>query len=177
VTFDIDANGIVHVSARDKATNKEQSIRIQASGGLSDSEIDRMVKDAEAHAAEDKKKKELVEAKNHAEALIHSTEKQLVDNASNAAVGAVKADIEKAIAAAKDAVKGEDVEAIKSATNALTQVAMKIGEAIYGAQAGAAGAGGEPDQAASGEAKGKGGKDDVVDADFEEVKDDKKKSA
>ena len=177
VTFDIDANGIVHVSARDKATNKEQSIRIQASGGLSDSEINRMVKDAEAHAAEDKKKKELVEAKNHAEALIHSTEKQLVDNASNAAVGAVKADIEKAIAAAKDAVKGEDVEAIKSATNALTQVAMKIGEAIYGAQAGAAGAGGEPDQAASGEAKGKGGKDDVVDADFEEVKDDKKKSA
>ena len=90
-----------------------------------------MVKDAEAHAAEDKKKKELVEAKNHAEALIHSTEKQLVDNASNAAVGAVKADIEKAIAAAKDAVKGEDVEAIKSATNALTQVAMKIGDAIY----------------------------------------------
>jgi molecular chaperone DnaK len=177
VTFDIDANGIVHVSARDKATNKEQSIRIQASGGLSDSEINRMVKDAEAHAAEDKKKKELVEAKNHAEALIHSTEKQLVDNASNAAVGAVKADIEKAIAAAKEAVKGEDVEAIKSATNALTQVAMKIGEAIYGAQAGAAGAGGEPDQAASGEAKGKGGKDDVVDADFEEVKDDKKKSA
>ena len=177
VTFDIDANGIVHVSARDKATNKEQSIRIQASGGLSDSEINRMVKDAEAHAAEDKKKKELVEAKNHAEALIHSTEKQLVDNASNAAVGAVKADIEKAIAAAKDAVKGEDVEAIKSATNALTQVAMKIGEAIYGAQAGAAGASGEPDQAASGEAKGKGGKDDVVDADFEEVKDDKKKSA
>ena len=102
VTFDIDANGIVHVSAKDKATGKEQSIRIQASGGLSEAEIDKMVKDAEAHAAEDKKKRELVEARNHAEALVHATEKQLKENESNAAVAAVKADVEKAIADLKE---------------------------------------------------------------------------
>ncbi len=174
VTFDIDANGIVHVSARDKATNKEQSIRIQASGGLSDNEIDRMVKDAEAHAADDKKKKELVEARNHAEALVHATEKQLSENASNAAVTAVKGDVEKAIEAVKDAIKGDDVEHIKSATNALGQVAMKIGEAIYAQQGGGAGAGAAP----GGEPNAGGpGAENVVDADFEEVKDDKKKSA
>ncbi len=174
VTFDIDANGIVHVSAKDKATGKEQSIRIQASGGLSESEIQRMVKDAEAHAAEDKKKRELIESKNQAEALIHATEKQLTENASNAAVQAVKGDVEKAIAAAKEAAGGEDVEAIKSATNALAQVAMKIGEAIYSAKAGAEAGTGEP--GASDGAKSSSG-DNVVDADFEEVKDDKKKSA
>ncbi len=172
VTFDIDANGIVHVSAKDKATGKEQSVRIQASGGLSDAEIERMVKDAEAHAADDKKQRDLVEARNQAEALIHSTEKQLADNVSNAAVVAVKGDIETAIAAAKDAVKTEETDAIKAATGALAQVAMKIGEAIYGASRdGGAGA----DGGASGEADLGG--DDVVDADFEEVKDDKKKSA
>jgi molecular chaperone DnaK len=174
VTFDIDANGIVNVSAKDKATNKEQSIRIQASGGLSDVDIDRMVKDAEAHAAEDKKKKDLVEARNHAEALVHSTEKQLTENASNAAVSAAKPDIEKAVAAVKEAVKGEDAEAIKSATNDLAQAAMKIGEAVYAANQASGGAEAGPQGGAQA-----GGKSDdhVVDADFEEVKDDKKKSA
>ena len=170
VTFDIDANGIVHVSAKDKATAKEQSIRIQASGGLSDADIQRMVKDAEAHAAEDKVKREQVEAKNQAEALIHSTEKQLQDHGTNAGVAAVKGDVETAITAAKEAVKSEDTEAIKAATAALAQVAMKIGEAIYSAKGGDAGSdvpGETPEDAA----------DDIVDADFEEVKDDKKKSA
>ncbi len=175
VTFDIDANGIVHVSARDKATGKEQSVRIQASGGLSDADVQRMVKDAEAHAAEDKKKKELVEARNHAEALIHATEKQLVDNASNAGVQAVKGDVETAVAALKEASKGEDAEAIKSATNALAQVAMKIGEAVYANQGGGD-AGGDPGASAQAGAKSGAKSDDhVVDADFEEVKDDKKK--
>jgi molecular chaperone DnaK len=171
VTFDIDANGIVHVSAKDKATGKEQSIRIQASGGLSDAEIERMVKDAEAHASEDKKKRELVEAKNQAEALVHATEKQLADNASNAAVSAVKGDVETAIAAVKEAVTSDDAEKIKAATNALAQVAMKIGEAIYSASAGAGGGDAGEGPAASGSDE-----DNVVDADFEEVKDDKKKA-
>jgi molecular chaperone DnaK len=169
VTFDIDANGIVHVSAKDKATSKEQSIRIQASGGLSDSEIERMVKDAEAHAADDKKKREQVEAKNQAEALIHSTEKELNENGSNPAVAAVKADVEKAIEAAKDAIASDDVERIKSATTAMAQVAMKIGEAIYSAKGGDAGAGEASSDKDSSD-------DNVVDADFEEVKDDKKKA-
>jgi molecular chaperone DnaK len=174
VTFDIDANGIVHVSAKDKATAKEQSIRIQASGGLSDSEIDRMVKDAESHAAEDKKKRELVEAKNHAEALVHSTEKQLSDNESNAAVAAAKPDVEKAISELKEALGSEDAERIKAATTTLAQVAMKIGEAIYASQGGGAGAAGEAGEGATGSSSGD---ENVVDADFEEVKDDKKKSA
>jgi molecular chaperone DnaK len=169
VTFDIDANGIVHVSAKDKATAKEQSIRIQASGGLSDDEIQRMVKDAEAHAAEDKKRREKIEAKNQAEALVHSTEKQLSENASNAAVSAVKADVEKAIETAKEAIASDDVDRIKAATTSLAQVAMKIGEAIYGAKGGAEGAGDGPSGAGSDD-------DNVVDADFEEVKDDKKKA-
>jgi molecular chaperone DnaK len=169
VTFDIDANGIVHVSAKDKATGKEQSVRIQTSSGLSDAEIERMVKDAEAHAAEDKKKRELVEAKNQAEALIHSTEKELTENGSNPAVAAVKADVETAIAAAKEAIASDDAEKIKSATTSLAQVAMKIGEAVYSAKGGDAGGAAE----ASSES---GGDDNVVDADFEEVKDDKKKA-
>jgi molecular chaperone DnaK len=173
VTFDIDANGIVHVSAKDKATGKEQSIRIQASGGLSDADIDKMVKDAEAHAAEDKKKRELVEARNQAEALVHGTEKSLAENASIPAVGAIKADVEAAVAAVKTAIAGEDVEAIRQAVNTLTQSAMKIGEAVYTAKGGAGGMEGAEDTA---EAKAADG-DDVVDADFEEVKDDKKKSA
>ncbi|MFM7083839.1 MAG: molecular chaperone DnaK, partial [Hyphomicrobium sp.] len=172
VTFDIDANGIVHVSAKDKATGKEQSIRIQASGGLSDAEIDKMVKDAEAHASEDKKKRELVEAKNQAEALVHSTEKQLADNSSNAAVTAIKGDVEAAITGVKDVLASEDAEKIKNATMTLAQVAMKIGEAIYSAQA-AAGASSETGASEDGAPKD----DNVVDADFEEVKDDKKKSA
>ena len=172
VTFDIDANGIVHVSAKDKATGKEQSIRIQASGGLSDADIDKMVKDAEAHAAEDKQRRELVELRNQAEALIHGTEKSLAENESIPAVASIKGDIESAIATAKTAIAGEDGEAIRSATTALTQVAMKIGEAVYTAKGGAAGVEGEEPSAE----KSAGG-DDVVDADFEEVKDDRKKSA
>ncbi|MBS0234432.1 MAG: molecular chaperone DnaK [Proteobacteria bacterium] len=173
VTFDIDANGIVHVSAKDKATGKEQSIRIQASGGLSDADIDKMVKDAEAHAAEDKKRRELVEVRNQTEALVHGTEKSLAENSSIPAVAAIKGEVEAAITAAKDAIAGEDVEAIRSASTALTQVAMKIGEAVYTAKGGAEGVeSGE----ASGENKSASG-DDVVDADFEEVKDDRKKSA
>ena len=173
VTFDIDANGIVHVSAKDKATGKEQSIRIQASGGLSDADIEKMVKDAEAHAAEDKKTRELVETRNQTEALIHGTEKSLSENASIPAVAAIKGEVESAITAAKTAIAGEDVEAIRSATNTLTQVAMRIGEAVYTAKGGAAGVEGEEPAT---EEKPAGG-DDVVDADFEEVKDDRKKSA
>ncbi len=174
VTFDIDANGIVHVSAKDKATAKEQSIRIQASGGLSEAEIEKMVKDAEAHAAEDKQKRELIEAKNHAEALVHATEKQLKDNESNAAVAAAKPDVEKAIADLKETLSSEDAERIKTATTNLAQAAMKIGEAIYAAQQGAAGAGGD---SGAGDSGSTAGDENVVDADFEEVKDDKKKSA
>ncbi|MBY0224216.1 MAG: molecular chaperone DnaK [Hyphomicrobium sp.] len=170
VTFDIDANGIVHVSAKDKATGKEQSVRIQASGGLSDAEVERMVKDAEAHATEDKRKREFVEAKNQAEALVHATEKQLADNASNAAVTAVKGDVESAIANVKEALTSDDAEKIKAATNALAQVAMKIGEAIYSASAGASG------DAGDGASASESADDNVVDADFEEVKDDKKKA-
>ncbi|MBA2126238.1 molecular chaperone DnaK [Hyphomicrobium methylovorum] len=172
VTFDIDANGIVHVSAKDKATGKEQSIRIQASGGLSDADIDKMVKDAEAHAAEDKKRREVVELRNQTEALIHGTEKSLAENDSIPAVAAIKGDVESAIAAAKTAIEGEDAEAIRSATTALTQIAMKIGEAVYTAKGGAEGFDGAE---ASSEKSADG--EDVVDADFEEVKDDKKKSA
>ncbi len=171
VTFDIDANGIVHVSAKDKATAKEQSIRIQASGGLSEADIDKMVKEAEANAADDKKKRELVEARNHAEALAHGTEKSLKENESIPAVAAVKGDVEAAIAKVKDAIAGEDADAIKTATGELTQVAMKIGEAVYTAKGGAAGMDGSD----AADAKSEGG-DDVVDADFEEVKDDKKKA-
>ncbi|PPC87675.1 MAG: molecular chaperone DnaK [Hyphomicrobium sp.] len=170
VTFDIDANGIVHVSAKDKATGKEQSIRIQASGGLSDADIDKMVKDAEAHAADDKAKRELVEARNQAEAMVHGVEKSLAENVSIPAVAAIKGDVEAAITTLKDAVAGEDAEAIRSATTALTQVAMKIGEAVYTAKGGAEGVD-------AGGSEAKEGGDDVVDADFEEVKDDKKKSA
>jgi len=171
VTFDIDANGIVHVSAKDKATGKEQSVRIQASGGLSEAEIQNMVKDAEAHAADDKKRRELVEAKNQAEALVHSTEKELTENGSNPGVAAVKADVEKAVEAAKEAIASDDVDRIKSATTALAQVAMKIGEAIYSAK------GGGDAGSDAGETSAKAGSDDnVVDADFEEVKDDKKKA-
>ena len=173
VTFDIDANGIVNVSAKDKATNKEQSIRIQASGGLSDADIERMVKEAEAHAEEDKKARERIEAKNSLEALVHSTEKSLKENASNDKVAAVKSEVEAAIAAAKEAGNSDDVEKMKSATGTLAAAAMKIGEAIYANQPQQPDAGGD----AGGKPGAKGSGDNVVDADFEEVKDDKKKSA
>ncbi len=165
VTFDIDANGIVNVSAKDKATNKEQQIRIQASGGLSESDIEKMVKDAEANAAEDKKRREAVDAKNHADALVHSTEKALAEHGAKVGEPERKA-IEDALADLKEALKGEDSEAIKAKSNTLAQASMKLGEAMYTQQA-------EADAAKD------AAKDDVVDAEFTEVDDDKtnKKSA
>jgi molecular chaperone DnaK len=182
VTFDIDANGIVNVSAKDKATNKEQSVRIQASGGLSDADVQRMVKEAEVHAEEDKKNRDVVETKNGIEGLIHSTEKSLKDHGDNDKVAAIKGEVETAIAAAKEAALGGDVEKMKAASMSLAQISMKIGEAMYGGQHsdGPDMADG-PDMGGSssgGSSSSKGGKGEkVVDADFEEVKDDKKKSA
>lgn len=171
VTFDIDANGIVSVTAKDKATNKEQQIKIQASGGLSEADIQKMVKDAEANAAEDKKRRELVEAKNQGESLVHSTEKSLKDYGDKVSE-ADKSAIETAAEALKTALSGEDVEVIQARTNELMQASMKLGEAMYAAsQAEGAAAGAEGEAAA--EAK----KDDVIDADFKDVSDDKKKSA
>ena len=178
VTFDIDANGIVNVSAKDKATSKEQQIRIQASGGLSDAEIDNMVKDAEAHRADDEKRRALIEARNQADALIHSTEKSLNELGDKVAADE-KQTIEADIAALREVMDGEDTEAIQTKTQALMQSSMKLGEAMYKAQQaeGAdAGAGPSPDDgpepASASEA------DDVVDADFEEVdSDDEKKSS
>ncbi len=178
VTFDIDANGIVNVSALDKATNKAQSIRIQASGGLSDSEIDRMVKDAETHAATDKKRRELVEAKNQAEALVHSTEKTLSELGDKVSEADRKA-VEAAMAELKTASAGEDASKISAKADELAKVAMKLGEALY-RQAGGAEAGGQaPGGGASHGGGGAAPSDGVVDAEFEEVKDDegKKKSA
>jgi molecular chaperone DnaK len=164
VTFDIDANGIVSVSAKDKATNKEQSIRIQANGGLSDADIDQMIKDAEANADADKKKRDLVEAKNGAESSVHMVEKQLSEFGTKLEVADREA-IEAAVAATKEAALGEDVEDIQAKTQALMQAAMKIGEAMYAEQqAGAAEADAKKDAADDG----------VVDADFEDVTDDKK---
>ena len=168
VTFDIDANGIVNVSAKDKATNKEQAIRIQASGGLSDADIEKMVKDAEANAEADKKKKELVEAKNQAEGLIHTTEKTLKEN-SDKVSSADKDAIESAITALKGVMEGEDAAAIKEKTDALMQASMKLGEAMYKAQGADAGAAAQGTEQGAPEAET--AKDDnVVDADFEEVK-------
>jgi molecular chaperone DnaK len=169
VTFDIDANGIVNVSAKDKGTGKEQQIRIQASGGLSEADIEKMVKDAEAHSAEDKERRALVEAKNQGEALVHSAEKSLKDYGDKVSA-ADKSAIETAIADLKSALEGDNGDVIKEKTNALAQASMKLGEAMYAAsQAGAAPGADAP----GGEAKN----EDVVDADFEEVDDDKKKSA
>ena len=171
VTFDIDANGIVNVSAKDKGTGKEQQIRIQASGGLSDADIEKMVKDAEAHADEDKKRKELVEARNQGEALAHSTEKSLKDYGDKVSAED-KGAIETAIAELKTALEGEDLEAIQAKTQALSEVSMKLGEAMYkAAQA-------EEEAGASAEDAEDAPKadDDVVDADFEEVSDDDDKN-
>src|ERR1041385_3246603 len=171
VTFDIDANGIVNVQAKDKATGKDKQIRMQASGGLSESDIEKMVKDAEAHAEEDKKRKAAVEAKNHAEALVHSTEKALSEHGSK--IGdADRTAIENAIADLKEALKSDDSSAIQAKTNALAQASMKLGEAMYKQQQEAQNASGS-DGAAPGSEK----KEDVVDAEFTEVDDDKKKSA
>jgi len=168
VTFDIDANGIVQVSAKDKGTGKEQQIRIQASGGLSDADIEKMVKDAESHAAEDKKRRESVEAKNQAESLIHSTEKSLKDYGDKVSE-ADRTAISDAIAALKSATEATeaDAEDIKAKTQTLMEVSMKLGQAIYEAQ-----------QAEGGAADASVEDDNVVDADYEEVKDDdRKKSA
>jgi molecular chaperone DnaK len=174
VTFDIDANGIVQVSAKDKATGKEQQIRIQASGGLSDADIERMVKDAEAHAEEDKRRRELVEAKNNADALIHTTERTLKENAEKLPQADQDA-ARQAISALKDAVGGDDAEQIRAKTEALAQVSMKLGEALYKAQQASPGGGPPP---GSGEAGGpSAGGDKVVDADFEEVDDQKKRGS
>ncbi|MFQ6018662.1 MAG: Hsp70 family protein, partial [Kiloniellaceae bacterium] len=180
VTFDIDANGIVNVSAMDKATKKEQAIRIQASGGLSEVEIERMVKDAEAHAEEDKKRRALVEAKNQAEALIHTTEKSLAE-AGDKVPESDKTAVEEAIAALKTASEGEDIDQIRSGTERLAQASMKLGEALYkgaadaeSAEAESAGAGGDgTDGGEPGSGDG-AGEEEVVDADFEEVDDEKK---
>jgi molecular chaperone DnaK len=173
VTFDIDANGIVNVSARDKATNKEQQIRIQASGGLSEGDIERMVKDAEAHAEEDKKRKAQVEAKNQAEALIHTTERALAEHGSKVGETERRA-IENAMADLKEAIKGDDAEAIRAKTNTLAQASMKLGEAMYAQAQQGAGGPGPGDGAAPGGSSGSGAKEDVVDAEFTEVDDDKK---
>jgi molecular chaperone DnaK len=175
VTFDIDANGIVNVSAKDKGTGKEQQIRIQASGGLSESDIERMVKDAEAHAADDKKRKELAEAKNHGDAMVHATDKALSEHGSKVGETERRA-IEDAMAGLKEALKGDDVEDIKAKTQTLAQASMKLGEAMYQAQQG----GGEGGPGASGGDAGAAPgekKEDVVDAEFTEVDDDKKKKS
>ena len=172
VTFDIDANGIVNVTAKDKATNKEQQIRIQASGGLSDAEIEKMVKDAEAHAADDKVRRELVEAKNQAESLIHSTEKSVSEHGDKVSAGD-KAAIDSAIEALKAALAGEDPETIKARTTDLMQASMKLGEAMYAAGQGEHG--GEHADGHHEDHDGDHGTDDVIDADFREVGDDDKK--
>ncbi len=171
VTFDIDANGIVNVSAKDKATGKEQAIKIQASGGLNDADIERMVKDAEANAAEDKKKRELIEAKNKAESMIHQAEKNLKDFGDKVA-DADKTAIETAISELKTASESDDIDSINNKTDALMNASMKLGEAMYQAQQAAgqqpgaeSAAGAEQPQADAGKKE-----DDVVDADFEEVK-------
>ena len=173
VTFDIDANGIVNVSAKDKGTGKEQQIRIQASGGLSDAEIDKMVHEAEAHADEDKKRRALVDAKVEAERQIHAAEKSMTDLGDKVS-DADKSAVEAAIAEVKTALEGDDADAIQTKTTALVQASMKLGEAMYQAAAAAGDADAEGAEAA-GEAPDA---EDVVDADFEEVDDDdQKKSA
>jgi molecular chaperone DnaK len=162
VTFDIDANGIVSVSAKDKATGKEQQIKIQASGGLSDSDIERMVKDAEANAEADKKRREMVEARNHAEAMVHQVEKNLAEHGDKLPA-TDKSDAEAAIKAVRSAMDGTDPDTLKTATERLSQAAMKIGEHMYKAQAAA-----QPGAAAP-------GGENVVDAEFEDLDDSKKK--
>jgi len=173
VTFDIDANGIVNVSAKDKGTGKEQQIRIQASGGLSDDDIDQMIKDAEANADEDKKRRESVEAKNQGEALIHSTEKTLEEHGDKIAESD-RSTIDAAMEDLRQALQGDDVEDIKAKTNALAQASMKLGEALYAQSQD--GDDGMPGDDVSG-GNDTAGAEDIVDADFEEVDDDHKKSA
>jgi molecular chaperone DnaK len=169
VTFDIDANGIVNVSAKDLATSKEQSIKITASSGMTKEEIDKAVKDAELHAEEDSKKKELVEARNHADSLIYSTEKSLTDMGAKVDADTRKR-VEDAVADLKKAMESDDAAEIKAKSDTLTQTSHKLAEAMYQQAA-------QSEQAAGGEAQGGGAgtsqDEDVVDADFEEVKDKK----
>ncbi|MGB3349372.1 MAG: molecular chaperone DnaK [Brucella anthropi] len=168
VTFDIDANGIVNVTAKDKGTGKEHQIRIQASGGLSDADIEKMVKDAEANAEADKKRRDAVEAKNQGESLVHSTEKSLSEYGDKVSADDKKA-IEDALASLKTSLEGDDAEDIKAKTQTLAEASMKLGQAMYeAAQAAETGSAGGSEEAAS--------NDDVVDADYEEIDDDKKKS-
>ncbi|AIL12293.1 molecular chaperone DnaK [Candidatus Paracaedimonas acanthamoebae] len=173
VAFDIDANGIVNVSAKDKGTGKEQQIRIQASGGLSDAEVEKMVKDAQSHETEDKKRRAVIEAKNHAESLVHATEKNVSEYGDKISADE-KASIETAIKDLKEALTGDDEEAIKAKTQTLMEASMKLGEAIYKAtqaeSAASAASSGEPQEAKQAEGE-------VVDADYEEVKDDKQQKA
>ncbi|HYJ83053.1 MAG TPA: molecular chaperone DnaK [Allosphingosinicella sp.] len=173
VTFDIDANGIVHVSAKDKGTGKEQQIRIQASGGLADSDIEKMVREAEQFAEEDKKRREAAEAKNSAEGLAHSTERQLAEHGDKVDE-ALKSEIQTSIDETRQAVESGDIEAMKAKTAALSQVAMKLGQAIYEKeQAGAAGGASDEPGAAEGTEAG-GTEEEVVDAEFSEVDDENK---
>jgi molecular chaperone DnaK len=172
VKFDIDANGILNVSAKDKATGKQQSIVVKASSGLSDAEVAKMVKDAEAHAEDDRRFHELVAARNHADSMVHSCRKSMEQLGDKMEAGE-KSSIESAIRDLEEAIKGEDKDRIESLTKALGDSSAKMAERLYAQNAaGAAGAGGAGPEAGPG-ASG-GGKDDVVDAEFEEVKDDKK---
>jgi len=168
VAFDIDANGIVNVSAKDKGTGKAQQIRIQASGGLNKADIERMVKDAEAHATDDKRRRELVDKRNHADSVIHTTEKSVAEHGTKLAAGDRQA-IEDAIAELRKAMDGDDAAAIQAKTDAVQQAAMKLGEAMYRAQQTEEAAGGEGADAGAG---AKPESEKVVDADFEEVRDD-----
>ena len=170
VTFDIDANGIVNVSAKDKGTGKEQQIRIQASGGLNDSDIDQMVKDAEKFAEEDKKRRESAEARNQADSLVHATQKQ-IDEHGDKIDASLKSEVEEKIATVKTALEGDDAEAINSAAQDLTQSAMKMGQSIYEQEQATASA--EPTDGAAAASEG-GSQDDVVDAEFSEVDEDTK---
>jgi molecular chaperone DnaK len=167
VTFDIDANGLVNVSAKDKGTGKEQQIRIQASGGLSDADIDQMVRDAEKFADEDKKRREGAEAKNNADSLVHATEQQLAEHGDKIDAS-LKSDIEAAIASTKTAIEGGDTAEITAKSQALTEVAMKLGQAIYEKEQASAAS---PDAEAA--ATRANGDDDVVDAEFSEVDENK----
>jgi molecular chaperone DnaK len=174
VTFDIDANGIVNVSAKDKATGKEQQIRIQASGGLSDTDIEKMVKEAQSHAEEDKKRRALVEAKNQADGLIHAAEKNLKEHGDKIPA-ADKEAIERDTASLKEALTSDDVSQIETATQALTQSSMKLGEALYKAEQEKAAATGATSDSTSEEGTGAANDAGVVDATYEEVDENKKK--
>jgi molecular chaperone DnaK len=175
VKFDIDANGILNVSAKDKATGKEQSIIIKASSGLSDDEIDRMVKDAEAHAEDDRKFHELVAARNHADTMIHATRKSIEQLGDDKLEAGEKERIESAIKELEEAMKGEDKERIDALTKSLGDASAKMAERLYSqAQGGDAGGGAAAGGSAGGAGGSGGASDDVVDAEFEEVKDDKK---